>query len=155
MVARDAEIDEGLRAELAGVAESVGCELVHVEWKGGVLRLMIDHPAGVSHEHCASVSRQAGALLDVVDFGAGRYTLEVSSPGLDRPLLRPADYERFAGKLARITIHPAGGKKRTVVARLQGLDPTGKRVLAAEEPKGEPLDIPFADISKARLEIEL
>jgi hypothetical protein len=80
--------------ELAAIAESVGCELVRVEFKGGVLRLMLDREPGserlgVSHEDCANVSRQASALLDVVDFGPARYTLEVTSPGLDRPLYRP------------------------------------------------------------------
>jgi len=156
VVTRDAGIDEGLRAELAAVAESVGCELVHVEYVGGVLRLMIDRPDGsVSHEHCTSVSRQVGALLDVVDFGRGRYTLEVTSPGLDRPLFTAADFEKFAGKLARITIHPAGGKKKTVVVRLSGLTGDRHAVRAVDEAKDEELEIPLADVQKARLEIEL
>ena len=156
MVSRDAGIDEGLRAELAAVAASVGCELVHAEYVGGVLRLMIDRPdGGVSHEHCTNVSRQAGALLDVVDFGRGRYTLEVTSPGLDRPLFGAEDYEKFAGKLARITIHPPGGKKKTVVVRIAGLGGDRGIVRAVDEAKDEELEIPLADIQKARLEIEL
>jgi ribosome maturation factor RimP len=154
VVPRDAGIDESLRAELAAVAESAGCELVHAEFVGRVLRLMIDRPDGVSHEHCASVSRQAGALLDVVDFGAGRYNLEVTSPGLDRPLFTPEDYERFAGKLARVTTQPPGGRKKTVVVRLAGLSPDRRTVRASDE-KGEAVEIAFADIRKARLEIEL
>jgi ribosome maturation factor RimP len=152
---KDAGFDEGLRAELAAVAASAGCELVHAEFVGKVLRLMIDRPdGGVSHEHCASVSRQAGALLDVLDFGAGRYTLEVTSPGLDRPLFGPPDFARFAGKLARITIQPAGGRKKTIVARLEGLTPDGGAARVLDE-KGETLEVPFTEIQKARLEIEL
>ena len=155
MVARDAGIDESLRAELAAVAASAGCELVHAEFVGRVLRLMIDRADGVSHEHCSSVSRQASALLDVVDFGAGRYTLEVTSPGLDRPPFTADDYERFAGKLARITVQPAGGKKKTVVVRLQGVSPDRRIVRALDEQKDAAVDIPLVDIQKARLEIEI
>ena len=160
MVTRDAGIDEGLRAELAAVAESAGCELVHVEYVGGVLRLMIDRPVdspdgGVSHEHCTRVARQAGALLDVTDFGAGRYTLEVTSPGLDRPLFEARDYERFAGKLARITIQAPGSRKKTVVARIAGLSADRTAVRATDEAKDEQMQIPLADIQKARLEIEI
>ena len=116
---------------------------------------MIDRADGVSHEHCSNVSRQASALLDVVDFGAGRYTLEVTSPGLDRPLFTADDYERFAGKLARITVQPAGGKKKTVVVRLQGVSPDRRIVRALDEQKDAAVDIPLADIQKARLEIEI
>ena len=161
MAKEQRNVEESLHDELAGVAKGAGCELVHVEWKGGVLRLVIDREGGVSHEDCANVSRQSSALLDVLDFGAGRYTLEVSSPGLDRPLYRPEDYGRFAGKLARITYQPAGGEpgsretKRTVVARLQGWDPAGGTVTAVDEKKQETLVLPLSQILRARLEIEL
>lgn len=149
-------VDDRLVTELQAIAEGVGCELVRVEFKGGVLRLVVDREAGgVSHEDCASVSRQASALLDVVDFGPARYTLEVSSPGLDRPLYRAEDYARFTGRLARITIQPPGERKRTVVARLAGFDPTGGgRVMVTDE-KGESQVIALPQVLKARLEIEL
>ena len=153
-------VDEETWTELSGVARGAGCELLDVEWKGGVLRLVIDREGGVSHEDCANVSRQSSALLDVLDFGGGRYTLEVSSPGLDRPLYRPEDYGRFAGKLARITYQPddvAPGQpaKRTVVARLQGWDPAAGTVTAVDEKKQETLVLPLARILRSRLEIEL
>jgi ribosome maturation factor RimP len=151
-------VDAALQAELAGVVASVGCELVHVEWKGGILRLVIDREEGVSHEDCSNVSRQSSALLDVLDFGAGRYTLEVSSPGLDRPLYKPADYGRFAGKLARITYEADDGdgpKKRTIVARLQGWDPAAGTVTAVDEKKQETLVLPLSRILRSRLEVEL
>lgn len=149
--------DPALRAELASVAEGTGCELLHVEWKGGVLRLVIDRAdGGVTHEHCATVSRQASALLDVYDFGAGRYTLEVSSPGLDRALYRPEDFGRFAGRLARITYQPPGEGKRTVLVRLREYEPGGGgRALVDDESTGELLTIPVAHVLRARLEVEL
>jgi ribosome maturation factor RimP len=160
VVREEISFDPALRAELAGVAESAGCELVHVEWKAGVLRLVIDRPegvdGGVTHQHCATVSRQASALLDVYDFGAGRYTLEVSSPGLDRPLYRAQDYGRFVGRLARITYQPPGEGKRTVLVRLREYEPAGGgRVHVDDEASGQLLTIPLAHILRARLELEL
>lgn len=151
-----------LRPELEQIAEAAGCELVHVEVKGGVLRLILDKPEGVSLADCEHVSRQVSAFLDVADFGKSRYVLEVSSPGLDRPLYRPRDYRRFLGRLARVTVEdPETGKKRTVVGRLQELEaPEGAaeedaRVIVVEEPRGERHEIALRNIRQARLEIEL
>ena len=149
-------VDDRLVTELEAIAESTGCELVRVEFKGGVLRLVLDRePGGVSHEDCSNVSRQASALLDVVDFGPARYTLEVTSPGLDRPLYRPEDYGRFAGRLARITIQPPGERKKTVVARLAGFDPSGGGKVTVQGEKGETQVIPLPQVLKAKLEIEI
>ena len=155
-------VDDRLVTELEAIAESVGCELVRVEFKGGVLRLVLDREPsgsgetqGVSHEDCANVSRQASALLDVVDFGPARYTLEVTSPGLDRPLYRPEDYGRFTGRLARITLQPPGERKKTVVARLAGFDPSGGGKVTVTGEKGETQVIPLPQVLKAKLEIEI
>ena len=80
---------EQITPEIEQVAQAVGCELVHAELKGGVLRLFVDRPeGGVTLADCQLVSKQVSALLDVLDFGTGRYVLEVSSPGLDRQLYR-------------------------------------------------------------------
>lgn len=151
-----------LTPEIEQVAEAAGCELVHAELKGGVLRIFIDKPEGVTLADCQHVSKQVSALLDVLDFGSGRYVLEVSSPGLDRQLYKPADYDRFSGKLARVTFEdPETGKKKTVVARLQGLAPAGTagedaRVLLQEDGKdGEPWGLPLKNVKTARLEVEL
>jgi ribosome maturation factor RimP len=139
--ARAAQLSAEIEAELAEIAAAAGCELLHGEWKGGVLRLILDRPApaaetaaatgdathagGVSLGDCELVAKQASALLDVLDFGSGRYLLEVSSPGLDRQLYRPSDYRRFLGRLVRVTHEtaappgPAGRPaRRTLVARL-------------------------------------
>src|SRR3954462_1754244 len=134
MAATSSRIAE-ITPEIEAVALAVGCELVHAELKGGVLRLFVDKPEGVTLADCEQVSRQTSALHDVLDFGSGRYVLEVSSPGLDRQLYRPRDYERFAGRLARVTFEdPATGKKKTEVARLRGL----RRPEAAPAASGAP-----------------
>jgi ribosome maturation factor RimP len=148
-----------LTPEIEQVAEAAGCELVHAELKGGALRIFIDKPEGVTLADCQHVSKQVSALLDVLDFGTGRYVLEVSSPGLDRQLYKPGDYDRFSGKLARVTFEdPETGKKKTVVARLRGLqDADGDaQVLLQEDGKeGEPWQLPLKNVKTARLEIEL
>lgn len=147
--------------ELEAVAQGAGCELVHAELKGGVLRLFVDKPEGVTLADCQLVSKQVSALLDVLDFGTGRYVLEVSSPGLDRQLYRPQDYERFAGRLARVTYEdPETGKKRTDVARLKGLRRTeaageNALVLLEDGRTGEVRELPLNNVKLARLEIEL
>ena len=161
MSATPSRIEE-LTPEIEQVAAAAGCELVHAELKGGVLRIFIDRPEGVTLTDCQHVSKQVSALLDVLDFGTSRYVLEVSSPGLDRQLYKPSDYDRFSGRLARVTFEdPETGKKKTVVARLQGLQPAGTagadaRVLLQEDGKeGEPWQLPLKNVKTARLEIEL
>src|SRR6476661_10953704 len=90
------------------VAVSSGLEVVEVELRGGgkarMLRIFIDKPAGVTHEDCASLSREVGNILDVEDaMPGGAYVLEVSSPGLDRKLSRAGDFERFRGSRVKLT----------------------------------------------------
>ena len=151
-----------LRAELDAVAEGEGCELIHAGFQGSILRLVLDRPeGGVTLKDCEKVSRQASPLLDVYDLGKDRYTLEVSSPGLDRELYGPRDYERFVGRLARVRFRPGQGSDRqTVVGRLEDYDGAsgGSITLLPEAhsgPGGDRLEIPLADIETARLEIEL
>jgi ribosome maturation factor RimP len=111
-------LNEDLMSELAAIAEGNGCELIDARYRGGVLRLTLDHPEGVTLDHCQTVSRQVSAQLDVSDWGPSKYTLEVTSPGLDRELFRPQDFERFTGNLVKVTWHPLEGK-RTDIGRLQ------------------------------------
>lgn len=150
-------IAPALLSELAAVAEQAGCELVHAEFKAGVLRLILDREGGIKLADCETVSRLASPLLDVSGFGGGRYTLEVSSPGLDRELYGPRDYERFAGRLARVTFrNPENGHKRTVVGHLGEFAAQGGTELRITEREGgEVVRVPVADIMKARLEVEL
>lgn len=152
-----------LQPELEKIAEAAGCELVHAELKGGALRLFLDKAeGGVMLSDCEYVSKLVSAYLDVVDFGKTRYVLEVSSPGLDRQLYRPRDYERFVGRKVRVTLEdPRTGTKKTVVGRLEAFErPEGApdeeaRVVVVEEPKGERHEVSLREIRQARLEIEL
>lgn len=148
--------------ELEAIADSNGCELVHAEFKGGLLRLFIDRPdqpSGVDLADCEVISKQVSALLDVVDFGAGRYTLEVSSPGLDRQLYRPRDYRRFVDRLVKVTFRdPETGGKRTVIGRLKDYrddGPSGPEITVDVTEREERLTLPLSDVEVARLEIEL
>jgi len=108
---------EDVRQIAERVAASSGLELVDIEFRGGgkarMLRVYIDKPGGVTHEDCANISRELGTILDVEDtIPGGSYTLEVSSPGLDRKLTKPADFERFVGSRVKVmTREPIAGNR--------------------------------------------
>ena len=137
------------------IVESQGYELVDVEFKGAgknsLLRIFIDRPDGISHEDCELVSEHVGTVLDVEDLIPFSYTLEVSSPGLDRKLFKEADYIRFAGKLAKIQTRIPLEHQRVFRGRLRGLQ-DGK--ILVELPKGELLEIPVDVVAEARLEFD-
>jgi ribosome maturation factor RimP len=137
------------------IVEGQGYELVDVEFKGAgnnsLLRVFIDKPEGVSHEDCELVSEQVGTVLDVEDLIPVSYTLEVSSPGLDRKLFKDADYIRFAGKLAKIQTRIPLEHQKVFRGRLRGLQ-DGKILL--ELPKGNSLEIPLDVVQEARLEFD-
>ena len=139
------------------VAASQGLELVDVEFRGGgkarMLRLFIDKPGGVTHEDCAFVSREVGTILDVEDaIPGGSYTLEVSSPGLDRKLTKAADYERFAGSRVRLSTREPVEGTRHFEGRLQGLH-DGRVALEVGSKKvpAHTIEIELGDIEKANL----
>lgn len=152
-----------IRALVLPVLEEKGRELVDVEYQregqGWVLRLYIDQPGGVTLDACVEVSREVGVLLEVEDPIETAYNLEVSSPGLDRPLTKPADFERFSGRLAKIKTRKAidvdgkGRGQKTFIGNLEGTC-NGKVVLELKDKKGFRLEVPFEDIEKANLEIE-
>jgi ribosome maturation factor RimP len=146
-----------IEGELRRIAESEGCELLEVEFKGGVLRFILDHPAGVTLEHCESFSKQASAVLDLGDFGSSSYVLEVSSPGLDRKLYGPRDYRRFTGRLVRVTFRvPETGRRRTVVGTLEQFsEDGGARLSMRDRESGETLELRLEQVTVARLEIDL
>jgi ribosome maturation factor RimP len=106
-----------VRAIADRVAASLGLEIFDLELRGGgksrMLRIAIDKPAGVTHEDCANLSREVSTILDVEDaVSGGSYVLEVSSPGLDRKLFRPADFERFQGSRVKLmTKEPVNGNR--------------------------------------------
>jgi ribosome maturation factor RimP len=149
---------EKIRAVAERVAESHGVELVEIEFRGGgkarMLRLYIDKPVGVTHEDCANVSREVGTILDVEGaVPGGPYTLEVSSPGLDRKLLKPADYQRFAGRLIQVQTRVPVAGTRNYRGRLEGLSDT-RIALELEGSKKTPgvrVEIELANVEKAKL----
>ena len=137
------------------VAEPEHIEVVQVEVLGGgnnrVVRIFIDKPEGISHADCELVSQQAGTILDIEDVVPGHYTLEVSSPGLERKLLKIADYERFQGKKARITLREPVDNQRNWEGTLGG---TREGLIRLEANGGKTLEVPFAQVEKANLKFE-
>lgn len=138
------------------IVQFEGLELVDAEWKGalrgGLLRVYIDKPTGITHADCERVSRQLSAALDVEDLVPDSYTLEVSSPGLDRKLSRPADYRRFQGHKAKVRVRVALEGSRTVTGLIEG---TTQESVSLRTANGEALDVPFAEIELARLVVEV
>jgi ribosome maturation factor RimP len=147
---------ERVREMARGILDFAGMELVHLEMKrepGGLfLRLFIDKEGGVTLDDCSRVSRQLSAQLDMEDPIPQRYTLEVSSPGLDRPLFNDHDFERFAGRLIRLTTFAPVGGRRRFTGRLIGLE-NGEVRLTLEG--GQDVAIPRDNVAKARLEVEI
>jgi len=131
---------------------SMGYELVGVEYRGGIkggglLRVYIDSAQGITADDCQRVSYQVSGVLDVEDPIPGHYTLEVSSPGLDRLLFRPQDFARFAGRLARVRLRFPIDGQRNFKGRLLGLE--DDRVMIEQD--GEQLSLPYEQIDQARL----
>ena len=138
------------------VAESAGLELVEAQLLGGgrhrVVRLFIDKPEGVTHEDCQGVSHNVGEILDAEDLIAGQeYTLEVSSPGVDRPLLKAKDYERFLGQKVKIQLKEAIEKHKTFSGKIASFD--GERVTLEIAPE-QTMVVALSDIDKANLKYE-
>src|SRR5580658_1495199 len=170
------EIDQ-VRAIVERVATGSGLEVVEVELRGGgkarMLRIVIDKvpqpgatdkPVGVTHEDCANLSREVGTILDVEDVIPGNsYLLEVSSPGLDRKLLRPADYERFTGSKVKLkTRNPVNGSQQ-FEGRLQSFHQgrltlevgATKKKARPGDPAPQALEIELANVEKANLVPEI
>jgi ribosome maturation factor RimP len=154
-VGRKEEILERVRGIAAPLAAQEGMELVDVEIGGAggrqALRLFIDRPGGVSLDDCTAVSRAVSAALDVEDPIQGTYDLEVSSPGLDRPLRTPEHFQKFAGQKVRVrTYGPLAEceNRKTFVGILKGFE-EGKVVIDVD---GKVFHVPHAQVSKANVE---
>jgi ribosome maturation factor RimP len=169
---------ERVREIAERVAASSGLEIVEIEFLGGgkarMLRVFLDKPAagadplaGVTHEDCANFSREFGTILDVEDVMPGSYTLEVSSPGLDRKLTKAADFTRFIGSRVKLTTRQAVGasNNRHFEGRLESFNDgwltldlsvashkSRKKMGAAA---GEKIEIEFANVEKANLVPEI
>jgi len=134
------------------VVEGLGYEVVDIEFrphpKDGLLRIYIDQEQGIQLEDCTAVSRQISAMLDVEDPIPGQFNLEVSSPGLDRPLRKAEDFERFTGEAVKIKLGmPTIEGQRNFTGKLLGLK--DNEVLV--EVDGETHYLPLGGIEKARL----
>ena len=146
---------EKIREIATRVVASEGMYLVDVEVKGGrsnpLLRVYIDKTEGVSHADCQLISEQLSAILDVEDLFPDRYLLEVSSPGLDRKLIRPEDFEHFAGRRARLVLRDPMEPQKVLEGRLAGFR-EGKVQIDLGESGAREFDL--ANISKAKLVVE-
>jgi len=136
---------------LQPLVEDLGYEFVGLEYspnpKHAVLRIFIDREDGVGIEDCEMVSREVAALLDVKDPIRSQYNLEVSSPGLDRPLFTPAHYAEFAGCEAQVTLFAPQDGRRKFKGRILDADENGVRI----EQDGLEVTLGFGNIAKAKL----
>jgi len=167
---RDAMSMDPLESEIERQVEALGYEFVELERAGSrtrpILRLRIDlpeerkevdehgRPRGVTVEDCARVSRAIEPLLDQAELGTGgRYVLEVSSPGVERPLVKRRDWERFTGREIAIRGHGAlAGRGRRLQGELLGLvDRDGEEVVRLRLENGEEIEVPRSEIARAHL----
>ena len=167
MTLRDRERDvvDEVCSILQPLLQQYSLELFDIVYRteggGKVLRVFIDKEGGVTVEDCAALSRELGALLDVYDVVPGTYTLEVSSPGLTRPLRKPSDFLRFVGRKVKLRTSEAFEGRRVIVGRLTGFADMCARVEVERKAKGKgkgvskELSIPYDKIERANLEVEL
>jgi ribosome maturation factor RimP len=150
------KIDQSVQDQLAALVADEGLELLAAEVVGSgpktVLRLVIDGPDGASLEKCAAVSRQASAILDVEDPIDHQYTLEVSSPGLDRKLYTKSDFERFSGRRITVRMKPTYREHRSITGELVGLSAGDLVHLVVDN--GQDVNLPYAEIHEARLDVD-
>lgn len=143
---------QDLTALFEPVVESMGYELVGVEFQRGdghgTLRVYIDHEQGIGVDDCVAISHQISAILDVEEPIRQAYDLEVSSPGIERPLFKLDDFARFSGKTAKIRLAVAQQGRKNFRGRLQGVIDSK---LVTIEVDGEEFDLPYADIARANL----
>ncbi|HXG27281.1 MAG TPA: ribosome maturation factor RimP [Nevskiales bacterium] len=144
-------LQERVQALLEPLVEGLGYELVCLELHGSgahaLLRLYIDAPQGIGLDDCERVSREVSAALDVADPISGSYRLEVSSPGLDRPLAKPEHFRRFAGRQAKLQLRAPLNGRRRFAGRLLGLEQDEVVI----EVDGSPWRLPLQQVEKARL----
>ncbi len=155
MSARQDEV-AGIEHLIAPSVEAMGYVLVRLRFMGGkerpTLQVMAERRDGAEMgvDDCADLSRAISALLDVEDPIAGSYLLEVSSPGIDRPLVKAADFERFAGREVKLETRRALAGRKRFRGRLLGLE-DGSVHMALGDGSGERAEIPFADVAEAKL----
>ena len=147
---------EQIRTVAVRITEENNLEFVHSEVLGSkrnpIVRIYVDKPGGVTHQDCSTVSRQIEAVLDAEDYIGSAYTLEVSSPGLERELYSLKDFEKYVGSLARVkTNTPVDGQKN-FRGRITAIK--GEEIIFADKTSGE-VRFPYSAVAKANLEIDL
>ena len=147
---------EKLRIIAERVASGEGLELVDVELLGGgghrLVRIYIDKPEGVTHGDCEKVSQQVGTILDVEDvIPGGRYNLEVSSPGLERKLSRPSEFERFQGHKIKVVLREPVENQRHWTGALAKFS---EGIITLEPSPGKSVCFPLDQVEKANLKFE-
>lgn len=134
------------------VIQSLGYELVGIEFNDGgqhgTLRVYIDREAGVNVEDCAAISHQLSGILDVEEPIQQAYDLEISSPGIDRPLFKQEDYERFSGQKVKIKMAVALNGRRNFKGELQGVSESRQIKIMVDN---QVFELPLSDIAKANL----
>jgi ribosome maturation factor RimP len=155
MAGQNAVVDK-VQAIAERVGASEGIEIVDVQLLGGgahrMLRLFIDKPAGVTHGDCELISQQVGTILDVEDvIPGGRYTLEVSSPGVERKLTRPRDFERFIGQKIKVILRQPVEERRQWAGVLTEF---AEGVITLEPTPGKSVRFPLEQVEKANLKFE-
>ena len=154
------DVAERVTEIVAEIGTPLGIGLVDLEYKREgrdmVLRIFLEKEGGITLDDCADVSRQLSDILDVEDFMPEHYSLEVSSPGICRPLKKLADYERFAGQLVKVKTFDtltddAGNKRKTFTGKLLGV---ADGVISIDLTEGQHASIPLDKVAKANLEFE-
>ncbi|MHB8482094.1 MAG: ribosome maturation factor RimP [Nitrospiria bacterium] len=147
-----------IKDAIISILNSLNLELVDLEYLGnarkGILRVTIDRPGGVTLEACEKASRNIGPALDVYHFIDHSYDLEVSSPGLDRPLKNQEDFKRAAGKKVRIKTIPRIKPPEVFVGRLISAPENGMIEILIDGKKETKITVLFQDIAEANLEVE-
>ena len=149
------KLDRETTEQIAAIAADEGLELLATEVVGSgpksVLRLIVDSPDGVTLDQCSAVSRQTSALLDVEDPITHAFTLEVSSPGLDRKLYSADDYTRFSGERVTVRMRPSYRELRVVTGELGGIE--NGVVLVTDDSNGV-VHLPLDQVFETRIEVD-
>jgi len=154
------DVAERITEIVTEIGAPLGIGLVDLEYKREgrdmVVRVFLEKEGGIMLDDCADVSRQLSDILDVEDFMPEHYTLEVSSPGICRPLKKVADYQRFAGQLVKVKTFDtiaddAGNKRKTFLGKLIGIQ---DGVISMDLTEGQHASIPLDKVAKANLEFE-
>lgn len=137
------------------IAQPEGIEVVEIELKGGgknqFLRISIDKPAGITHDDCELFSRNLGAVLDEENLISSQYNLEVSSPGVERKLLKLKDFERFQGKKVKVVLREPVENEKTLTGTLAGVE---EDLIQLELENGRRVGFPHQQVERANLKFE-